>query len=226
MRSYTPVTDAMLRNPPASDWLMIRHDYKATNYSALNQITAQNAGNLRLAWVWAMNTGTNQPAPVVHDGTMFLNNAGNYVQALNAATGDLIWENRVGTAGGGSQRGMALFEDKVYVTTGEGKIWALDARTGRDIWNAQLADKDGRTHGTSSGPLAVKGMLIQGMGAARATRKRNASSARGTPGPARKFGAPIPSPNRASRAATPGARCRICSAPAARPGSRAATIRI
>jgi alcohol dehydrogenase (cytochrome c) len=164
VRNYTPVTDAMLRNPDPADWLMIRHDYKATNYSPLNQITADNVGDLRLQWVWAMNEGTNQAAPVVHNGTMFLNNAGNYVQALDARTGDLIWEHRIGTAGGGSQRGMALFEDKVYLTTGEGRIWALDARTGKDVWNTLMADKEGRARGTSSGPIVVKGKLIQGQG--------------------------------------------------------------
>jgi alcohol dehydrogenase (cytochrome c) len=106
VKNYVPVTDAMMRNQDPGDWLMIRRDYKASNYSPLNQITAQNASDLRLQWVWAMNEGTNQPAPVVHNGVMFLNNAGNFVQALDARTGDLIWENRIGTAGGGSQRGL------------------------------------------------------------------------------------------------------------------------
>lgn len=164
VRNYTPVTDAMLRNPDPADWLMIRHDYKATNYSALNQINADNVNDLRLQWVWAMNEGTNQPAPVVHNGTMFLNNAGNYLQALDARTGDLIWENRLGTVGGSSQRGMALFEDKVYVTTGEGRMWAVDARTGKDVWNTLMTDNAGRARGTSSGPIIAKGKLIQGQG--------------------------------------------------------------
>ncbi len=64
VKNYTPVTDAMLRNPDPSDWLMIRHNYHATNYSPLNQITTQNVKDLQLQWVWAMNEGTNQPAPV------------------------------------------------------------------------------------------------------------------------------------------------------------------
>ena len=106
VKNYTPVTDAMLRNPDPSDWLMIRHDYHATNYSPLNQITTQNVKDLQLQWVWAMNEGTNQPAPVVHNGVMYLNNPGNIVQALDARKGDLIWENRIGpTATGNSQRG-------------------------------------------------------------------------------------------------------------------------
>ena len=63
----------MLRNPDPSDWLMIRHDYHANNYSPLNQITTQNVKDLQLQWVWAMNEGTNQPAPIVHDGIMYIN---------------------------------------------------------------------------------------------------------------------------------------------------------
>ena len=78
----------MLRNPDPNDWLMIRHDYHANNYSTLNQITTQNVKDLQLQWVWAMNEGTNQTAPLVHNGVMFMNNPGNIVQALDAKTGD------------------------------------------------------------------------------------------------------------------------------------------
>ena len=56
----------MLRNPDPNDWLMIRHDYHANNYSTLSQVTTGNVKDLQLQWVWAMNEGTNQPAPVVH----------------------------------------------------------------------------------------------------------------------------------------------------------------
>jgi alcohol dehydrogenase (cytochrome c) len=74
VKNYTPITDAMLRSPDPNDWIMIRHDYHANNYSTLNQITTQNVKDLQLRWVWAMNAGTNQPAPLVHNGVMFLNN--------------------------------------------------------------------------------------------------------------------------------------------------------
>src|SRR6202522_1873944 len=118
VKNYVPVTDAMLRNPDPNDWLIIRHDYHANNYSPLNQITTQNVKDLQLQWVWAMNEGTNQPAPVVHNGIMFINNPGNIVQALDARKGELIWENRIGpTPTGSSQRGLAIYDDKIYVTT-------------------------------------------------------------------------------------------------------------
>jgi len=165
VRNYTALTDAMMRNPDPNDWLMIRHDYRANNYSTLNQITTQNVKDLQLRWVWAMNEGTNQPAPLVHGGVMFINNPGNIVQALDAKTGELIWENRIGqSAIGSSQRGIALYDDKVYVTTSEAHIYALDARTGKNVWDTVIGDRGTGAYSTSSGPIIVKGKLIQGLG--------------------------------------------------------------
>jgi PQQ-dependent dehydrogenase (methanol/ethanol family) len=165
VKNFTPVTDAMLRNPDSSDWLMIRHDYHANDYSPLNQITAQNVRELELQWVWAMNEGTNQPAPVVHNGVMYLMNPGNIVQALDARKGDLIWENRVGTTATGSAlRGMAIYEDKIYVTTSEAHIYALDARTGKNVWDTLIGDRKQSNYSTSSGPIIIKGKVVQGLG--------------------------------------------------------------
>jgi alcohol dehydrogenase (cytochrome c) len=165
VKNYTPLTDANMRNPDPADWLMIRHDYHANNYSTLNQITTNNVQDLRLVWTWAMNEGTNQPAPVVHNGIMFINNPGNIVQALDAKTGELIWENRIGdTATGNSQRGLSIYDDKVYVTTGQAHIFALDARTGKNVWDTVIGDRTNGTYSTSSGPIVAKGKVLQGLG--------------------------------------------------------------
>ncbi len=165
VKNYTPVTDAMMKNPDPADWLMIRRDYHASNFSTLNQITANNVQDLRLVWTWAMNEGTNQPAPVVHNGTMFINNPGNIVQALDAKTGELIWENRIGdVATGNSQRGLSIYDDKVYVTTGQAHIYALDARTGKNVWDTLIGDRTFGNYSTSSGPIIAKGKVIQGLG--------------------------------------------------------------
>ncbi len=165
VKNYVPLTDAMMRNPDPNDWLMIRHDYRANNYSALNQISTQNVKDLQLRWVWAMNEGTNQPAPLVHGGVMFVNNPGNIVQALDAKTGELIWENRIGqSAIGSSQRGIALYDDKVYITTSEAHIYALDARTGKDVWDTVIGNRKDGAYSTSSGPIIFKGKVIQGLG--------------------------------------------------------------
>jgi alcohol dehydrogenase (cytochrome c) len=164
-KNFTPVTEAMLRNPDPNDWLMIRRDYKANSYSPLNQVTASNVNDLRLVWTWAMNNGTNQAAPIVHNGVMFINNPGNIVQALDARTGDLIWENRIGESEtGNSQRGLAMYDDKIYVTTGDAHIYALNARTGKNVWDTVIGDRSMANYSTSSGPAIMKGKVVQGLG--------------------------------------------------------------
>lgn len=165
VKSYTPLTDAMLKNPDPNDWVILRHDYHANDYSTLNQINASNVKDLQLQWVWSMPDGTNQAAPLVHNGTLFITNPTNVVQALDAKTGELIWENRLGqNATGSSQRGFALYNDKVYVTTGDAHIYALDAKTGKNVWDTVIGDRTGGSYSTSSGPLVAKGLVIQGLG--------------------------------------------------------------
>ena len=130
--NFRPVTDAMLKRLPADDWLMIRGNYQAWNYSELGQVTRDNVDDLRLEWVWAMTDGGwNEPAPVVHDGVLYLNNMGNIIQALDAATGELIWENRVGPLGPdrrSAMRGLAIYGDKLFIATTDARLVALRAR--------------------------------------------------------------------------------------------------
>jgi alcohol dehydrogenase (cytochrome c) len=169
VKNYVPVTDAMLRNPDPADWLMLRHDYKATYYSPLNQITAQNVNDLHLAWSWAMQEGASngsQPAPLVHNGVLYVNNAGMTLQALDAKTGELIWENRYGSVPNApAMRGISIYDDKIFVATGEAHLLAFDARTGKQVWDTTIGDRSkGADFSASSGPLAVKGKLIQGLG--------------------------------------------------------------
>jgi alcohol dehydrogenase (cytochrome c) len=165
--SFVPVTDAMLRNPDPDDWLMLRHDYSATSFSPLAQITPDNARQLTLAWIWPMRDGgTNQPAPLVHGGTMYLANTGGIVQALDARTGDLIWEHHVGAEV--SPRGIVLYKDMlIFESAGEwavrpqaARLIALEARTGKTVWDAELPG----VYATNSGPLVANGLLIQGGG--------------------------------------------------------------
>src|SRR6202521_4259260 len=92
--ALTPVTDAMLRNPPASDWLMWRRTYDGYGYSPLDQINKNNVKDLQVAWTWSMTPGATETTPIVHDGVLFIFNYADKIQALNAATGDLIWEYR------------------------------------------------------------------------------------------------------------------------------------
>ena len=168
VKDYVPVTDAMLKNPDPGDWLMIRRNYQAWSYSPLNQVATSNVKDLQLVWTWAMNegTGANEPTPIVHNGVMFLANVGNIVQALDARTGELIWENRLGperSAGNGALRSLGLYEDKVYVSATDARIIALEAKTGKIVWETRVADP-AKGYANTSGPLLVNGKVIQGLG--------------------------------------------------------------
>jgi alcohol dehydrogenase (cytochrome c) len=156
----------MLQHPDPSDWLMIRRDYHATSYSPLNQINRDNVKDLQLKWVWAMvEGGTTQAAPIAHNGVIYLNNAGNVLQALDGKTGELIWENNYGTnAGGAAMRGITIYDDKIILATSDAHLMAFDARTGKTIWDTTIGNRaNGVTYTASSGPLIVKGKVIQGI---------------------------------------------------------------
>ncbi|MEQ1947335.1 MAG: PQQ-binding-like beta-propeller repeat protein, partial [Bryobacteraceae bacterium] len=167
VKNYRPVTDAMLKNPDPADWLMIRRNYQAWNYSPLNQINATNVKDLKLKWIWNMNEGGwSEPTPIVHDGVMFVQNTGNVVQALDARTGELIWESRlaIGPAKDGvASRNLTLYRDKVYVATTDARMVALDARTGKIVWSFTIGDPK-KGYQNSSGPLAINGKIIEGLG--------------------------------------------------------------
>ena len=173
VKNFVPVSEAMLRNPDPNDWLMIRRDYHASDYSPLGQITAGNVKDLQLQWTWAMNEGgANQPAPIVHNGVIYLNNPGNILQAIDGKTGELIWENRYGSnASGAAMRGISIYEDKIYVATSEAHLMAFDARTGRTIWDTTIGDRSKGNYSTSSGPLVAKGKVIQGLGGCQTYRE-------------------------------------------------------
>ena len=163
-----PVTDAMLRDPDPADWLMYRRTYDAWGYSPLDRIRRENVADLELAWVWAMADGTSQPTPLVLDGIMFLTNPGNIIQALDAATGDLLWEYRrqfpdhIRPGGFNQLRNVALYEDKVFLATRDASLVALDARTGKTVWDTQVADPR-KGYASVAGPLVVEGLVVNGM---------------------------------------------------------------
>ena len=167
LTDVTPVTDALLRQPPAADWLRWRRTLDNHGYSPLDQITRGNVTELRLAWVLAMKDGVNQPTPLVHDGVMFLVNPGNIVQALDAGTGDVIWEYRYtypsgALTGVGATRGLALYQDKVFLSTYDAAIVAIDARTGEQVWRTVKADyTKGFTQ--TNAPIIANGVVVSGI---------------------------------------------------------------
>src|SRR5690606_34090838 len=155
---FEPLTEQQLLDPRPGDWPMLRRDYAASSFSPLDEVTPENAHRLQLAWIWPMRDGgTNQPSPLAYRGTIFLNNTGGIIQALDGRDGSLIWEHRL--EDNVAMRGMALYRDKLYLQSA-GRLVALDARTGETVWNAAMPD--GRA--SSSGPLVANGVVIQGMG--------------------------------------------------------------
>ncbi len=163
--NYVPVTDEMLRNPEAGDWLMVRRNYQGWSYSPLTQVTRDNVKNLRLAWVWAMSEGgVNEPMPLAHNGILYLVHTGNIVQALNGRTGELIWEYRAGPDQGGAMRNLAIYQDKLFVTTSDARMVALNARTGELVWDTRFADAT-KGYRAATGPIVIKGKLLQGLNA-------------------------------------------------------------
>ena len=167
--TFRPVTDDLLQNPPASDWLHWRRTYDGSGYSPLDQINRQNVGQLRLAWSWAMQGGNQQTTPLVHDGVMYLANPGSTVQALNAATGELLWEYRREFPAETRQqheiralRGLSIYQDRILVNTGDAHIVALDARSGAVAWDVAVADPKQRFSYSAPG-LVVRGKIISGL---------------------------------------------------------------
>jgi alcohol dehydrogenase (cytochrome c) len=164
---FSPVTGEMLREPPAADWLSWRRTLDGQGYSPLDQVNRANVNGLKLAWVLTMREGSNQTTPLVHDGTMYLVNPGNIVQAVNAATGDVIWEFAYSFPPesktlAGPTRNIAIYEDKLFMATYDAAIVALDARSGKLLWRTVKADwSKGFTH--TSGPIMAGGVVVSGL---------------------------------------------------------------
>jgi alcohol dehydrogenase (cytochrome c) len=170
--SVTPVTDDMLTNPPDSDWLMWRRTYNGWGYSPLDQINKDNVKDLEVAWTWSLTPGATETTPLVHDGVLYIHNNGDKIQALNAKTGDLIWEYArelpeavvTSLAGGNSasKRSIAIYGDNIIVATSDVHIIALNAKTGELVWDQTVADFN-KGWRYSGGPMIAGGTIIQGM---------------------------------------------------------------
>jgi alcohol dehydrogenase (cytochrome c) len=167
LNDYQPVTEAMLRDPPPGDWLHWRRTQDSQGYSPLDRINRRNVGKLRLAWALTMREGSNQVTPLVHDGVMFLTHPGNVIQAVDAASGELIWEYAYdfppeSRTLGGPTKNIALYGDKLFLATYDAALVAVDARTGRQLWRAVKADyRKGYTH--TAGPFVADGVVISGI---------------------------------------------------------------
>jgi len=171
-KNYVPVTADMLANPPKEEWLMYRGNYNNQGYSQLDLINKDTVGKLQLAWAWPMaEAGIQETAPLVHDGIMFLQTNNNIVEALDAKTGDLIWQYRptlVELPASWSyqinqarrqKNSIALYEDKVILTTVDARIVVLNAKDGKPVWEKQVLDTQ-KGYSYTVGPLIADGKII------------------------------------------------------------------
>ncbi|MDB5687080.1 MAG: hypothetical protein JWR77_1669, partial [Rhizorhabdus sp.] len=167
VKTFTPVTEAMLNAPAPGDWLDWRRTRDGHGDSPLTQINRGNVASLHLAWTMAMPDGVNEPTPLVHDGTMFVLAPGGKLQAIDAATGDFIWDYRYkmpdgGNVPGGPMRNIAMFGNAIYIATPDTAIVAIDARSGKQLWRTKKADPAlGFT--LSAGPTIAHGVVVSGI---------------------------------------------------------------
>jgi alcohol dehydrogenase (cytochrome c) len=160
---YTPVTQAELANPAPEDWPAWRRSHLGLGYSPLDQITTGNVGQLRIAWAQALPAGVNMNEPLVRDGVLYVFGYGDQVFAFDAASGRQLWRYQRRLPQGvplNSRKTIALYGDKLFTATSDNHMVALDARTGRPVWDVPLTDRPGMR--IPGGPLAADGVVMQG----------------------------------------------------------------
>ncbi|MEM1191211.1 MAG: PQQ-binding-like beta-propeller repeat protein [Pseudomonadota bacterium] len=159
------VTDKMLATPDPEDWLMFRANYQSWGHSALNAINSSNVDDLRLAWIWSMEPGTNQATPLVHDGVLYLPHPNDVITAHDARNGDLLWEYRrelpePHLESGNRTRNIAIYGDTIYHASFDAHVIALNKDTGELLWETSVGDPTKITH--SAGPIVAGGRVFSG----------------------------------------------------------------
>lgn len=168
----TPVTDSELQNPAPGDWLMWRRTLDSWGYSPLDQMTPENVATIRMVWTRGLTEGLQQGTPLARDGVLYMPNPRDVVQALDATTGDLLWEHRrdrpddladhLSRSQMDANRNLAIYGDTIIDTSIDGHVFALDAATGELRWDREILDH--RTHPVTqtSGPIIANGKVISG----------------------------------------------------------------
>ena len=174
MDKFVPMTLENLHNPDPADWPMLGGNMAHWNYSSLDQINRENISSLQLVWARQMPTtgGRAATSPLIHKGIMYLISPNDALVAVDAVTGSRIWEYRrelpkAGEGPGlirhnysGPKRGIALYGDKIFTVASDNAVIALDARTGKLVWEV-FRGGDGYVANTS-GPIIANGILVAG----------------------------------------------------------------
>ncbi|MFT3722228.1 MAG: PQQ-dependent dehydrogenase, methanol/ethanol family [Hyphomonadaceae bacterium] len=155
-------------------WLSVGRTYWEQRFSPLNQINDKNVGNLGLAWFSDIDTERGQEStPVIVDGMMYLTTAWSMVKAYDIKTGAKTWEYdpKVNKAKGADaccdvvNRGVAVWNGKVIFGALDGRLIALDSKTGKEVWSTQTTDTN-LPYTVTGAPRIIKGKVIIGQGGA------------------------------------------------------------
>ena len=167
-----PVTDAELENPSPDEWLMWRRTLDGWGYSPLDQVNRDNVADLQMVWSRALQPGRQQGTPLVRDGVLFMPNPRDIIQAIDAVTGDLIWEHRrdrpddlgdymIGTLID-TNRNIAIHGELIIDTSMDDHIFALNAETGAEVWDTEILDYRVNPANQTSGPIVAGGKVFSG----------------------------------------------------------------
>lgn len=157
------------------DWPTTGVDYAETRYSRLDQINAANVKDLGLAWSYNLeSTRGVEATPVVVDGIMYVSASWSVVHAIDTRTGQRIWtyDPQVDRSTGFKgccdvvNRGVALWKGKVYVGAWDGRLIALDAATGKEVWHQNTFEEQKGSLTITGAPRVFKGKVIIGNGGA------------------------------------------------------------
>ena len=173
--AFVPVTDAMLRDPAPSDWLMWRRTLNGWGYSPLDEIDRDNVSQLRMVWSRALRTGSQQGTPLAYGGVLYMPNPADVIQAIDAVTGDLQWEYQrerpedLGDylpAGGllDNNRNIAIYGNLIIDTSADIHVFALDVTTGQLVWEHPILDYKTHPAHQTSGPIVGNGKIYSGRG--------------------------------------------------------------
>src|SRR5215468_2232235 len=156
----------------ASDWLTHHGSYKSYHYSPADQINVGNVKNLEVAWTHFPERATRgiQSTPLAADGVLYYSGSYSRIYALDGATGKVVWtyapeldeELVAKQTHSPYNRGVALGNGNVYVGTVDGRLIAVDMKTGKPVWDTRLVDSKKLTVGFTGAPLVVKDMVIIG----------------------------------------------------------------